>query len=901
MALTAGTKLGPYEIVAPIGAGGMGEVYKARDTRLDRTVAIKVLPAHLAANEQLRQRLEREARAVSSLSHPHICVLHDVGHQDGIDFLVMEFLEGETLAGRIARGALPLEQILTIATEIADALDKAHRQGVVHRDLKPGNVMLTKAGAKLMDFGLAKTNAPTSSLLSSVAVTQSSPVTAAGTIVGTFQYMSPEQLEGREADARSDIFAFGAMLYEMATGRRAFEGKTQASVIGAILATEPPPISSLQPLTPPALERLVKTCMAKDANERRQTMQDVLLDLKWIAEGGSQAGVPAPLVAWRKNRERIWMGAAAVLLLAALGLATTVFLSWRAASDVRPLRVSILPPEGAPYGTSGGSGGPVVISPDGKRLAFVATTTDGKRMLWTRSLESLTAQPLSGTEEAMFPFWSPDSRSLGFFAQGKLKKIDLAGGPPLALCDTSGNARGGTWGREGDIVFASSSTSGLSRTSASGSPPTQVTKLETNIKVGTHRWPHFLPDGRHFLYLARTAGPGGAQQNAAEGIYLASLDGKEGKLLIRAVSSGAYASGYVLFVREGTLMAQAFDLKRLEVMGDAFPIAEQVQFDLAFSLAAFSASENGVLTYHTGGPLENNSKLIWMDRTGKEIGGLGDPATYYDQRISADGQKVAVSLFDPSARTIDIWIYEVVRGLRTRFTFDPAFERFPVWSPEGSRVVFGSTRKGQYDLYVKPASGAGTEELLLTTGLNLYPTDWSADGRFVLYWSAGDPKTGYDLWVLPMEGERKPLPFLQTSYNESDGHISSDGKWMAYVSNESGSDQVYVAPFPGPGGKWQISTAGGSRPAWRRDGKEIVYLAPDDKLMATEVNAKGSNFEVGAVRPLFQARPQRTGTFFPTLYDTSRDAQRVLVNTAMSQKSATPVTLVVNWTADLKK
>jgi dipeptidyl aminopeptidase/acylaminoacyl peptidase len=356
-------------------------------------------------------------------------------------------------------------------------------------------------------------------------------------------------------------------------------------------------------------------------------------------------------------------------------------------------------------------------------------------------------------------------------------------------------------------------------------------------------------------------------------------------------------------------MAQAFDLKRLEVMGDAFPVAEQVQFDLAFSLAAFSASEKGVLTYHAGGALENNSKLLWMDRTGKEIGGLGDPAAYYDQRISADGQKVAVSLFDPSARTIDIWIYEVARGLRTRFTFDPAFERFPVWSPDGSRVVFGSTRKGQYDLFVKPASGAGTEELLLTTGLNLYPTDWSTDGRFLLYWSGGDPKTGTDLWVLPMVGDpsaplgagRKPVPFLQTSYNESDGHISSDGKWIVYVSNESGTDQVYVAPFPGPGGKWQVSMAGGSRPAWRRDGKEIVYLSPDDKLMATEVGAKGSNFEVGAVHPLFQARLHRSGTFFPTLYDAARDAQRMLVNTSTAQRSNTPATLVVHWTADLKK
>jgi Tol biopolymer transport system component len=899
MALTAGMKLGPYEIVAPIGAGGMGEVYRALDTRLDRTVAIKVLPAHLAGNTELRQRLEREARAVSSLSHPHICVLHDVGHQDGTDFLVMEYLEGETLAARITRGALPLEQLFTIATQIADALDKAHRQGVVHRDLKPGNVMLTKAGAKLMDFGLAKAHGPSSSLISSVAVTQSSPVTAAGTIVGTFQYMSPEQIEGREADARSDIFAFGLMLYEMATGRRAFEGKTQASVIGAILATEPPPISSLQPLTPPALERLVKTCMAKDANERRQTMQDVLLDLKWIVEGGSQAGVPAPLVARRKNRERMWMVSAAALLLATLGLAATVFLNWRAASDVRPLRAFIHPPEGAAFGPAGGAGGPVVVSPDGKRLAFVATSADGRRMLWVRPLESLTAQLLSGTEDASFPFWSPDSRSLGFFAQNKLKKIDVAGGPPLTLCDASGGAgaRGGSWSRDGMIVFTPSTNSPLFRVPTAGGAPAPVTKFDDSRKVGTHRWPYFLPDGQHFLYVARAVAAGSTGEGASEGIYGASLDGKENKLLVRTVSNMAYASGYLLFVREGTLMAQPMDSKRLELLGDAFPVAEQVQFDLAYSLGAFSVSENGVLAYHAGGALQNFSKFLWIDRSGKELGALGDAAQYFDPRISPDGQRVAVDLFDSASRNLDIWMYEVARGLRTRFTFDAAFDRYPVWSPDGSRIAFQSNRQGQFALYVKPSSGAGAEELLLSTAQGLVPRDWSPDGRFVLFDSAGDPKTGTDLWVLPTSGERKPISFLQTPFNESDGHFSPDGKWVAYVSNENGSEQVYVAPFPGPGGKWQISAAGGSRPTWRRDGREIVYLSADDKLMAAEVNMKGSNFEVGAVKQLFQTKPQRPGT----VYDATRDNQRFLVNTSSAQKSTTPVTLVVHWTADLKK
>jgi len=596
------------------------------------------------------------------------------------------------------------------------------------------------------------------------------------------------------------------------------------------------------------------------------------------------------------------MASAAVLLLATLGLAATVFLNWRAASEVRPLRTYVLPPEGGSFGPSGGSGGPVVLSPDGKRLAVAATTSEGKRILFVRALESLTAQAFTGTEDASYPFWSPDSRSIGFFAQNKLKKIEVAGGPPLTLCDATGGSggRGGSWNREGVIVFAPSSTSGISAVSAAGGAPTPITKLDSAGKIGTHRWPLFMPDGNHFVYLARGAAAGGTGIGAIggiEGIFAASLDGKENKLVVREVSSMAYASGHLLFVREGTLMAQAFNAKRLETTGDAFPIAEQVQFDLGFSLAAFSVSENGVLVYHAGGALQTYSKLLWLDRTGKELGALGDPVTYYELRISPDGQKVVVDLFDPTSRNIDLWIYEVSRGLRTRFTFDPAFDRWPVWSSDASRIVFASNRKGQYDLYVKPSGGAGTEELLVTTGLSLQPKDWSADGRFLLYDSLGDPKTGTDLWVQPMSGDGKAFPFLQTVFNESDGHFSPDGKWVAYVSNESGSDQVYVAPFPGPGGKWQISTAGGSRPTWRRDGREIIYLALDDKLMATEVNAKGSNFEVGAVKQLFQAKPQRPGT----IYDVTRDAQRFLVNTSSAQKSTTPVTLVVHWTADLKK
>ncbi len=900
MLLSPGTRLGPYEILAPLGAGGMGEVYRARDTRLGRTVAVKVLAAHLAGHADLRQRLEREAKAISSLSHPNICVLHDIGHQEGVDFLVMEFLEGETLAKRLEKGPLPLAQVLTCGMQVADALDKAHRRGLVHRDLKPGNIMLTATGAKVLDFGLAKSH-PRGAGVSALSVppTQSSPLTAEGAIVGTFQYMSPEQLEGKDADGRSDIFSLGAVLYEMAAGKKAFPGKSQYSVASAILEKDPEPIRAAQPRTPPALERVVSRCLAKDPEDRWQTARDLAVELKWMAQSGAETGFAAGETAAapvpRQRRERLWMTATAVLGLATLVLlAGFVFLQW-GAPDIEPLRAYILPPEGAAIPASGISGGPAVISPDGKLLAFVAATPEGTRLLWVRPLGSLAAQSLAGTEGAMFPFWSPDSRSLGFFALGKLKRIDLAGGPPLPLCDVGG-ARGGAWNSGGMILFTPSSTSGLFLVSASGGKATPLTKLDLSGAGGSHRWPHFLPDGKHFLYLNRGAVPS-STVTGTEGVYVASLDGRLNKLLVRAVSNMAYSSGYLLFARESGLTAQAFDAKRLEITGDSIAVAGQVQFDVLFSLAAFSASKKGVLTYHSGGARQNSTRLVWFDATGKELGVLGDQEVYFGLRLSPDGKKAAVDLVDVATRNWDVWIYDLSRGARTRFTFDPAIDRYPVWSPDGNRIVFASGRKGPFSLYAKPSGGAGADEPLLVTAPNLYPADWSPDGRYILY-SPDDPRTGRDLWVLPLFGDRKPLPFLQTQFNENQyARFSPDGRWVAYVSDESGADQVYVAPFPGPGGKWQISASGGNFPAWRGDGKEIVFLSTDDKLVATAVNARGADFQVGTSRTLFQARPARIGLPF----DVSRDAQRFLMNTAPAERSGIPVTLVVNWTAGLKK
>jgi len=885
MTLTAGQKLGPYELGEPIGAGGMGEVYRARDTRLDRTVAIKVLPAHLADSSDLRQRFEREARAISSLNHPHICSLYDVGHQDGVSFLVMEFLEGETLAQRLEKGAMPLSDVLKYGVQIADALDKAHRQGVVHRDLKPGNIMLTpQGGAKLMDFGLAKSAIAAASISSMTAPAHAtSPITTKGMIVGTFQYMSPEQVEGKEVDARSDLFAFGAVLYEMLTGQRAFQGKSQLSVASAILEKEPEPISIAQPLTPPSLDRTIRKCLAKDPEDRWQTARDLQLELKWIAESGSQAGAPAVVVAGRKQRELLaWIAAAA---LAVVAIAFAVGFVLRAPQPPPVLRATVLPPEKTDIQAA-------AVSPDGTRLAFSARSADGTIKLWVRSLDALSAQALSGTEGAYLPFWSADSRSLGFFTtDGKLKKIEASGGPPITLCDAS-TARGGTWNRDGVILFGLVGRNGIQRVSSAGGAATPVTKLDEARKDANHRWPVFLPDGQHFLFNVRSTDRSLAQ---GEELHVGSLDGKVNKKLLPVSFNVQYASGHTLFVRESTLMAQPFDTKRLEFAGDAFPIAEQVLTVGGYGYAAISASENGVLAYRTGAG-QSGSKLAWFDRQGKELGALGDQAIYFNPKISSNGQKVAVDISDPKVGPPDVWVYDVARGLRTRLTFDSQADMLPVWSPDGTRVAFRSARRGPDDLYMKDASGAGNDELLFESAENKVATSWSADGRYLLF-DSNNPKTGRDIWVLPMKGERKPYLFLQTDYQESEAMFSPDGRWVAYRSNESGREEIYVKPFPGPAGRWQVSTGGGTRAKWRRDGKEILYLADDDKIMSAEIRVKGTAIEVGAVKALFQVRPQRPGSIF----DATADGQRFLVNAAVVEQSASPVTLVVNWPAGVKK
>jgi serine/threonine protein kinase len=889
MPLTSGTRLGPYEILSAAGAGGMGEVYRARDTRLERTVAIKILPAHLADQPNLRQRLEREGKAVAALSHPNICTLFDVGHQEGTDFLVMEYLEGETLEKRLERGPLPAEPLLKIALEIADALEKAHRQGIVHRDLKPGNIMLTKAGAKLMDFGLARTaeQAPVAEALTEMTA-EGRKLTAEGTILGTFQYMAPEQLEGHEADARTDLFAFGEVLYEMATGKAAFAGRTKASLIAAILSTGPKPLSELAPMSPPALERVVRTCLAKDPEERFQSAHDLKLQLAWITEGGSQAGVPAPVSARRKRREWVAWGVAGAALIAALLLGAVYVENLLAPSY--SMHSYVLPPEKATFVFSDDASGPVVVSPDGRRLAFAARGSS-ERMLWIQPLNSATAQPMAGTEGATYPFWSPDSRYVGFFAGGKLKKVDASGGPPQALCDAE-NGRGGAWSQDGTILLTRTTLEGVSRVDAGGGTPVPVTKFSGG--ESSHRWPYFLPDGKHFLYFAH------GNIGADSAVYAASLDGKENKLLLHNASNAIYAPpGYLLFVRDGTLMAQRFQTGSLELVGDAMPIAEHVAVNTGTWRGIFTASNNGVLVYQ-GGAANSGSQLVWYDRSGKpgELV-LPEVAQYRNPAFSPDGKRLAVTLENDQG-SYDIWVVDLQRKTRTRITFDGKGADRPVWSPDGKSLIYGGNWVGLAHVFRKAADGGGSEEKLLETpGVREAPFSVSSDGRYVAYIRSDSKSTSkFDVWALPLFGDGKPFSLVNTEFNEVVPMISPDDKWLAYMSDESGRFEVNIRPFPAGAGKWQVSSGGGQLPHWRKDGKELVFSTLDQQLMAVDVRASGASIALGVPHALFKFSAV-SGPDGP--FDMSADGKKFVVNRLSSDTAPAPLTLVTNWTAELKK
>ncbi len=895
MTIAAGTKLGSYEVAALIGAGGMGEVYRAHDIKLGRDVAIKVLPEAFAHDADRLSRFQREAKMLAALNHPNIATIYGLEHSDGAQFLVMELVSGETLQERLKRdGAVPIEEALAIAKQIAEALEAAHEKGIIHRDLKPANVKVTPEGkVKVLDFGLAKAfEGDSNNEDMGNSPTLSRAATMHGVILGTAAYMSPEQARGKVVDKRTDIWAFGCVLYELLTRKQVFTGEDVTDILAAVVRAEPDwnflPLS-----TPTKICDLLRRCLQKDKTLRLQAAGDARIEIHETLTTPAHVGPVAPQGNTPLGNIRAaWSIAAVAILVAALVWGTFAYFR-RPPEGARLVRFFVSPPGTGRLATtaltaSGATVSPLAVSPDGSRIAIVAMGADGKSQLWVRSLDTLVAQSLAGTEGAFQPFWSPDSRFIGFFAGGKLKKIEVSGGPPITLCDAP-DPRAGTWNQDGVIVFAPTSTAALQRVSAAGGVPAAATTLAHDEAV--HMRPFFLPDGQHFLYRPST-GPGGGPA------YVGSLNSFERKFVLNADSSNVvYSQGYLLFLRESTLMAQPFDAQRLVLTGDALPIAESVRDSETINPSGiFSVSENGVLVYQTGAAMAGD-QLLWFDRTGKQTGELGDPALYSDLELSPDGKRASISIADQAGKGRDIWFYDVARGLRSRFTFGPEAAVTSIWSPDGSRIVFNLNRKGHLDLYQKSSSGAGTEEMLLEDNLEKYPTSWSPDGRFILY-RTSSPQTRAQLFVLPLSGDRKPVPFLNTKFDEGFGQFSPDGRWVAYRSNESGRNEVYVAPFPGPGGKWQISTAGGDRPRWRRDGSEIFYLAPDNKLMAAAVNGKGANFEVGAVKPLFEARFVTGGR---NQYAVSADGQRFLINTTPEQEATAPITVVLNWTAGLKK
>jgi len=895
MPLGPGAKLGPYEVLSLLGAGGMGEVYRARDTRLDRTVAIKVLPAEVAGSPDRRARFEREAHAISSLNHPHICTLHDVGQQDGVDYLVMEYVEGQSLAERLGKGPLLLEHVLRCGIEIADALDKAHRAGIVHRDLKPGNVMLTKAGVKLLDFGLAKLRAgaggghPT---LSAVP-TEEKPMTGEGAILGTIPYMAPEQLEGKEADARADLWALGTLLYEMATGRRPFEGKSQASLIAAILERQPPPISTLQPMSPPALDRLARTCLKKDPDERWQNAHDLGAELRWILESALPTEARAGGAVTQPGR-RFWSAAASVLM----GIAIGALVTWAAASR---------PKSSAPTGHVGvarfaiglpsvesislrGRGRHLALSPDGRWIAFCL----GQTKLAVRPVDGLEFRSVQGTEGAYELFFSPDSQWLGYTAYGKLWKVAVGGGTPVAICDAH-DTRGGAWGANGTIWFTPSARSGLWRVPAGGGAPTLATTPDAAKGEISHRWPELIPGREAILFTIKTASL--TSFDDAEIAVLDLASGRRETVLKGGFAARYVSTGHLVFMRAGRVMAVPFDVKQLRVTGPPVAVLDGVMADLSAGASQFAVSADGLLVYIPGKGRFAERRLTWVDRQGRAEP-IGAPARQYSAvRVSPDGKTLAVAV---DAANNNVWTYDLARGTTTRLTFGAGNRDGPVWSPDGSRIAFGAEHDGPWNVTWQAANGSGAEERLANSPQIQSPGSWSPDGRSLVFMQM-DPVTKYDLWLLPLEGDRHPRVLLQTPYNEGHGRISPDGRWITWVSDESGRPEVYVGPFPRPGMKSQVSAEGGQEPVWAPDGREIFYWM-GDAFMSVAVATTGSRFQASPPRRLFEGRYFRVGLdLFPVAYDVMPDGRRFVMVKDDEEAAPTQLHVVLNWFQDLQQ
>jgi eukaryotic-like serine/threonine-protein kinase len=894
MTIEAGTDLGRYKIRSKLGEGGMGEVYRARDEKLNREVAIKILPVVFSQDPERLLRFEQEAQAAGALNHPNILSVYDVNTHDGAPYVVSELLEGDSLREQIAGAGLSQLKALEYAVQITHGLAAAHGKGIVHRDLKPDNIFITNDDrVKILDFGLAKlvqsgdekgqTDVPTRKVH-----------TDPGTVMGTVGYMSPEQVRSQPSDHRSDIFSFGAVLYEMLTGRRAFQNASAVETLNAILKDDPPELTETSAKINPALIKIVRRCLEKKPERRFHSAHDLGFALEALtapsdssvktATAITQNQATSSMLGLIRNSWLAWVVAGGFLLIA-LGLGWMYF-TRPTTSDARRMRVSILPPEKATFI----AGQAPTISPDGAHLVFVVTDATGRTLLYLRALDSTVAQPLVGTEGGAWPFWSPNNRELGFFAGGKLKRTDISGGQPVTLADAP-VPRGGSWNQNGVIIFTPAPPAPTLRISAVGGAPAPLNSVDMEHGVYPRSYPQFLPDGRHYLFLS-----GGSRKMGTRIVGVASLDSTEVKTILTTDFTALYAKpGYLLFRREAMLMAQRFDADRLELSGDPFPVAEQIGFDGLTYQTLVSASDQGVLAYQSLGA--GKTQLAWFDREGKRLGVAGAPGDYSDLSLSPDEKRLAIFRVDPDTGNADIWLMELASGTPSRFTFDTAVDFAPVWSPDGERIVFASLREGAPNLFQKMANGSGQEDPLYKSSLAKLPSDWSTDGRFIICGTV-DPKTRWDLWVLTV-GDHKWETFLQTPANESRARFSPNGRWVAYESDESGKKEIYVQSFPASGAKWQISVSGGSEPRWRHDGKELFYLAGDRKVTAVDVNTEGPSFANGTPKALFDARISKGDDRPGNQYVVTSDGQRFLVNTLAEEEA--PISMVVNWTTGLKK